>query len=185
MFGRRTGRNSARNTHCMKITRSGRWIGISVLAALTFLAALLPAARAQIGPVSLTKTTAADSRVPSGVALAPPPHTELRRAVKPAAPQSYWVLTAGVYTAAGLDMQRSESMLPNFDENDPIVRPFLRLPAPAYYASAALFASGINFLGWKMARSERWHKIWWVPQVATMAGNRAGYGYTRAHPSPH
>jgi hypothetical protein len=169
----------------MKITRSGRWIGISVLAALTFLAALLPAARAQIGPVSLTKTTAADSRIPSGVALAPPPHTELRRAVKPAAPQSYWVLTAGVYTAAGLDMQRSESMLPNFDENDPIVRPFLRLPAPAYYASAALFASGINFLGWKMARSERWHKIWWVPQVATMAGNRAGYGYTRAHPSPH
>jgi hypothetical protein len=150
-----------------------------------FLVALLPAARAQIVPVSLTKTTAADSRIPSGVVLAPLPHSELRRAVKPALPKSYWVLTAGVYTAAGLDMQRSESMLPNFDERDPIVRPFLRLPAPAYYASAALFATGINFLGWKMARSERWHKIWWVPQVATMAGNLAGYGYTRAHPSPH
>jgi hypothetical protein len=124
--------------------------------------------------VSLTKTTAADSGIPSGVALAPLPHSELRRAVKPAAPKSYRVLTAGVYTAAGLDMQRPESMLPNFDEKDPIVRPFLRLPAPAYYASAALFATGINFLGWKMARSERWHKIWWVPQVATMAGNLAG-----------
>jgi len=134
---------------------------MSVLGTLTFLAALLPAAHAQIVPVSLTKMTAADSRIPSGVALAPLPHSELRRAVKPALPKSYWVLSAGVYTAAGLDMQRSESMLPNFDERDPIVRPFLRLPAPAYFASAALFATGINFLGWKMARSERWHKIWW------------------------
>ena len=158
---------------------------MSVLGTLTFLAALLPAAHAQIVPVSLTKMTAADSRIPIGVARAPLPHSELRRAVKPALPKSYWVLSAGVYTAAGLDMQRSESMLPNFDERDPIVRPFLRLPAPAYYASAALFATGINFLGWKIARSERWHKVWWVPQVATMAGNLAGYGYTRAHPSPH
>ena len=144
----------------MKITRSGHWAGIAVLGMFLFLAALLPAARAQIVPVSLTKTTAADSRVPSGVALAPLPHSELRRAVKPALPKSYWVLTAGVYTAAGLDMQRSESLLPNFEERDPIVRPFLRLPAPAYYASAALFAVGIDLLGWKMARSERWHKIW-------------------------
>ena len=150
-----------------------------------FLATLLPAARAQIVPVSLVHETAVDSKIPGGVPLAPLPHSELRRAVKSALPRSFWVLTAGVYTAAGLDMQRSESMLPDFDERDPIVRPFLRLPAPAYYASAALFATGINFLGWKMARSERWHKIWWVPQVATMAGNLAGYGYTRAHPAPH
>jgi len=171
--------------HCMKITQSAHWVGIAVLGMVIFLAAMLPVARAQIVPVSLNTTMAADSRIPSGVALAPLPHSELRRAVKPALPKSYWVLTAGVYTAAGLDMQRSESMLPDFDERDPIVRPFLRLPAPAYYASAALFATGMNFLGLKMARSERWHKIWWVPQVASMAGNLAGYGYTRAHPSPH
>lgn len=169
----------------MKITRGGRRAGIALVGSLIFLAALVPAARAQIVPVSFVKTTAADSKIPSGPMLAPLPQSELRRAVKPALPKSYWVLTAGVYTAAGLDMQRSESMLPHFDEKDPIVRPFLRLPAPAYYASAALFATGMNFLGWKMARSERWHKIWWVPQVATMAGNLAGYGYTRAHPSRH
>jgi hypothetical protein len=167
----------------MKITQVGRPAGIAVVGMFMFLAALLPVARAQIVPVSLTKTTAADSKVPSGAVLAPLPHSELRRAVKPALPKTFWVLTAGVYTAAGLDMQRSESMLPDFDERDPFVRPFLRLPAPAYYASAALFATGINFLGWKMERSERWRKIWWVPQVATMAGNLAGYGYTRAHPA--
>jgi len=148
------------------------------------LAVLLPAARAQIVPVSLTKTTVADSRIPSGTVLAPLPRSEPRRAIKTALPKSFFVLSAGVYTAAGLDMQLSESMLPHFDEKDPLARPFLRLPAPAYYASAALFATGINFLGWKMARSERWHKIWWLPQVTSMAGNLAGYGYTRAHPSP-
>ena len=135
--------------------------------------------------MSLVHETAVDSEIPDGVMLAPLPQSELRRAVKPALPKSFWVVTAGVYMAAGLDMQRSESMLPDFDESDPIVRPFLRLPAPAYYASAALFATGINFLGWKMARSERWHKIWWLPQVATMAGNLAGYGYTPAQPAPH
>jgi hypothetical protein len=105
--------------------------------------------------------------------------------VKPALRKSFFLLTAGVYTAAGLDMQRSESLLSNFDERDPFERPFLRLPVPAYYASTALFATGSNFLGWKMARSERWHKICRVPQVCSMAGNLAGYGYTRAHPSPH
>ena len=100
-------------------------------------------------------------------------------------PRSYFVLSAGVYAAAGLDMQQSESMMPHFDERDPLARPFLRLPAPAYYASAALFATGVNWLGWKMARSERWHKIWWLPQVASMAGNMAGYGYTRSHQTSH
>jgi hypothetical protein len=171
----------------MKITRSGCRVGMAVVAVLAFVLGLnvaTPAARAQIVPVSLVREAAPDSRIPSGVNVAPLPASEVRRAVKPALPKSFWVLTAGVYTAAGLDMQRSESMLPHFDEHDPVVRPFLRLPAPAYYASAALFATGINFLGWKMERSERWHKIWWVPQVCSMAGNFAGYGYTRAHPAP-
>jgi hypothetical protein len=129
----------------MKITRVGRWAGITVLGMFMFLAALLPAARAQIVPLSLVHEMAADSKIPSGVALALLPQSELRRAVKPAQPKLFWVLTAGVHTAAGLDMHRSESMLPDFDERDPILRPFLRLPAPAYYASAALFATGINF----------------------------------------
>jgi hypothetical protein len=169
----------------MKITRCGRQCGIAVLWILMILVAALPAARAQIVPVSFVHETAGDSKIPSGVVLAPLQQGELRRAVKPALPKSFFILSAGVYTAAGLDMQRSESRLPHFNERDPIARPFLRPPAPAYYFSAALFATGINFLGWKMARSEHWHQIWWVPQVSSMAGNLAGYGYTRAHPAPH
>lgn len=152
------------------------------------LAPLVSPARAQTVPLSLVSETVADSRIPSKVAiapLAPLPRTEPRKAVKDALPRSYFVLSAGVYAAAGLDMQQSESMMPHFDERDPLARPFLRLPGPAYYASAALFATGVNWLGWKMARSERWHKIWWLPQVASMAGNMAGYGYTRSHQTSH
>jgi len=168
-----------------EITRCGRQDRIAVLGILMFLVAALPTARAQIVPVSFVHKTAGDSKIPSWVVLAPLPHSELRRAVKPALPKSFFVLSAEVYTAAELGMQLSESTLPHFNQRDPVVRPFLRLPAPAYYASAALFATGINFLRWKMARSERWHKIWWLPQVGSMAGNLAGSGYTRAHPAPH
>jgi hypothetical protein len=169
----------------MKIIRSCPRCSIAVLGLVIFSVVALPAARAQIIPVSLVRDAAGDSKAPSGVTLAPLPplpRSEPRRAVAPALPKSFFVLSAGVYTAAGLDMQRSESMLLDFDERDPIVRPFLRLPAPAYYASAAFFAAGINLLGAKMVRPERWHRLWWIPQVSSMAGNLAGYGYTRAHP---
>jgi hypothetical protein len=122
---------------------------VAPLGVLMSLVAPLPAARAQIFPVSFVNETAGDSKIPRGNVLTPLPPLprEVRRAVQPALPKSYWVLTAGVYTAAGLNMQRSECMLPNFDEGDPVVRPFLRLPAPAYYTSAALFATGVNFRG--------------------------------------
>jgi hypothetical protein len=171
----------------MKITRRVFHAGFGVLGVFLFFAVASPAARAQLVPVSLTKEVVADSKIPSPNVLAPLPplpRREPRRAVKEATLRAFFVLSAGVYVAAGLELQQSESMLPNFDERDPVVRPFLRLPAPAYYASAALFATGINFLGWKMTRSERGHKVWWLPQVTSMAGNLAGYGYTRAHPAP-
>jgi hypothetical protein len=171
----------------MKITRFGRRGAHAVLGIFLFVLAAPPAARAQIAPVSFVPGSVADSKLPGRVTLAPLPplRREVRRAVQPTLPKSFWVLTAGVYTSSSLDMRQSESMLPHFDEKDPVARPFLRLPAPAYYASAVLFATGINLLGWKMARSERWHKFWWLPQVTSMAGNLAGYGYTRAHPAPH
>src|SRR5271170_4498423 len=100
----------------MKITRCGRSAGMAVFGMLMFFVAALPAAHAQILPVSLVHDTAADAKIPSGAVPAPLPPLprEVHRAVQPALPKSYWILTAGVYTAAGLDMQRSESMLPNF-----------------------------------------------------------------------
>ncbi|MGA7914936.1 MAG: hypothetical protein WCA00_06850 [Candidatus Acidiferrales bacterium] len=96
----------------------------------------------------------------------------------------FFVLSAGVYTAAGLDMEQTGASLPHFREYDPLARPLVGLPTSAYYVAGALFATGVNWLGWKMARSPRWHKIWWVPQATSIAGNLAGYSYTRAHELP-
>jgi hypothetical protein len=52
-------------------------------------------------------------------------------------------------------------LLPPRIEPRTLAKPLAGLPTPAYCAAGALFATGVNWLGWKMARSPRWHKIWW------------------------
>jgi hypothetical protein len=89
------------------------------------------------------------------------------------------ILSAGVYAAVWLDMTETQASMPNFKEADPLARPFLLLLKPLYYASGTMLGTGVNWLGFKMQRSERWHKIWWVPQVLSIAANLSGYGYTR------
>ncbi|MGA8674062.1 MAG: hypothetical protein WB621_02580 [Candidatus Acidiferrales bacterium] len=159
---------------------SGAALAVAILIIATAFAAA-PAAHAQIVPVSLAHEALPDSKIPARPALLPLPHFEPRKPVKDEYKRLFWMMSAGVYAAAGLDMQETASFRPHFHEVDPLARPLVGLPAPAYYASGALFATGINWLGWKMARSPRWHKIWWIPQVTSMAGNLAGYSYTRAH----
>jgi hypothetical protein len=90
-------------------------------------------------------------------------------------------MSAGVYAPAGLDMEETASFRHHFHEYDPLAKPLVGLPTPAYYAAGAWFAAGVNRLGWKMARYPRWHKTWWVPQVTSIAGNLAGYSCTGAH----
>jgi hypothetical protein len=90
-------------------------------------------------------------------------------------------LAVGVYTAAGRDMANTQSLMPHFHEADPLARPLLRLPPPLYYASGTLFATSVNWLGLKMQRSSRWHKICWLPQAISIAGNLSGFAYTRSN----
>jgi hypothetical protein len=154
-------------------------VPITFILVTTF--AALPAAHAQIIPVSLTHEALPDSKIPTRPSLTPLPRFEPRKPVKDEHKRLFWMMSAGVYTAAAFDMHETESLRPHFREYDPLARPLVGLPAPAYYAAGALFATGVNWLGWKMARSPRWHKIWWVPQVTSMAGNLAGYSFTRTH----
>jgi hypothetical protein len=93
------------------------------------------------------------------------------------------VLTAGVYAASWLDMTETQSLMPHFKEDDPLARPLLLLPKPLYYASGTLFATDVNWLGLRMERSPRWHKIWWLPQALSIAGGLSGYAYTRSNSS--
>jgi hypothetical protein len=92
--------------------------------------------------------------------VAPAAHAQIepRKAVAHRHKRLSFVMSAGVYAAAGLDMQETASFRHRFHEYGPLAKPLVGLSTPA-----ALFATGVNWLGWKMARSPHWHKIWWVP----------------------
>lgn len=109
--------------------------------------------------VSLRHEALSDSKIPNRVALLPPSRFEPKKPVADSHERLFFAMTAKVYAAAGLDLEETASLRPHFHEVDPLAKPFVGLPTPAYYVGGALFATGENWLGWKMARSLRWHKI--------------------------
>jgi hypothetical protein len=113
--------------------------------------------------------------------IKPVPNWSVRKPFNDRSDRRFILLSAAVYAAATLDMHESLSLRPTFHEDDPLAKPIARFPAPAYYATGAAFATGMNWLGWRMARSERWHSVWWLPQMCSIAGNLLGYGYTKRH----
>jgi hypothetical protein len=93
----------------------------------------------------------------------------------------FLALGAGTYVAAGMDMHETmvvKQTVAHFQENDPLARPFTRLPTPAYYAVGTVLVTGVNWMSLRMARSSRWHRIWWLPQVLAIGGNIYGYTYS-------
>lgn len=116
----------------------------------------------------------------------------------PTAPRTpFLLLGALVYTAAAYDMAETESekqrwnrsvnrglqTCPNclsegvfkwFSDNDPLARPIVNLPAPAYFATGVAIATGVNWLGWRMGRSRRFHRVWFIPQLISIGGNSWG-----------
>ncbi len=101
-------------------------------------------------------------------------------------PKLPWLsLSAATYTAAALDMHATANALElakkypafylGYPEGDPIVRPFVKLPRPAYYACGVALATGVNWLGYRMSRSRKWRKVWWLPQSISSSTNSYGY----------
>jgi len=88
-------------------------------------------------------------------------------------------LGAAVYTMGLMDQTAT---VENYDwrdnELDPIVKPFTHLPTPLFLAGGVTFETGVNWLAWKMGRSRRWHRIWWLPQLCAIGGNAYGYTFT-------
>ena len=109
-----------------------------------------------------------------------------KREVRLQVPKRLWLfLSAATYTAAALDMHATADAVQlkkkypafylGYPEADPIARPFVKLPAPAYYACGFALATGVNWLGYRMSRARKWRKAWWLPQSISMSAN--GYGY--------
>jgi hypothetical protein len=85
-------------------------------------------------------------------------------------------LGAAVYTMGLLDQTATIGHGDwRINEQDPLVKPFTQVPAPVFVAGGVAFETGVNWLAWRMGRSRRWHKIWWLPQVAAVGANAYGY----------
>jgi hypothetical protein len=138
-------------------------------------------AQETIGAVNTSFTPGIRAPAATIQPIKPLPPLRIKKPLQDRSARRYFLLSAGVYIAAAMDMQESASLRPNFHEDDPLAKPFAKLPLPAYYAHGAAFATGVNWVGWKMARSERWHKVWWLPQVCSITGNMMGYWHTKTH----
>jgi hypothetical protein len=101
-------------------------------------------------------------------------------------PEIPWLsLSAATYTVAAFDMHATANAVelgkkyPAFylgnPEADPLARPFVNLPKPAFYACGFALATGVNWLGYKMSRSRKWRKVWWLPQSISISANGLGY----------
>jgi hypothetical protein len=91
------------------------------------------------------------------------------------------LLSAAVYAASIADMHQTLDVRKNssWHETDPLAKPLVRLPAPAYYAAGLAMAAGVNWLSWKMARSHRWRKLAPVAQIFSITGNLYGFHSNR------
>lgn len=86
------------------------------------------------------------------------------------------LLGTQTYLWATLDMHATSDRGTTFNaERDPLAKPFMLLPTPAYYAAGVGLVSGANWLSWKMAHSQKWRKLWWLPQVVSVGGSLTGW----------
>jgi hypothetical protein len=88
-----------------------------------------------------------------------------------------WLTLTAIGQAAALadatNTLRLRHADPGWVENDPLARPFVRLPAPAYLTFAVAFTSMISIASLKMHNSSnRWERrFWWVPEAIQIGLN--------------
>lgn len=95
--------------------------------------------------------------------------------------KQFVVLSAAVYGASLADMHQTLEARKNlwWYETDPLARPFVKLPTPAYYATGLAMATGLNWLSWRMGHSRRWRKLSPIPQLLAIGGNIHGFKTNR------
>jgi len=114
--------------------------------------------------------------------FAAPVPIKVKQDAKPLSPvrfhkTQFLILSVAVYGASFADMHQTmkERKYGWWFEADPLAKPFVRLPAPAYYAAGLAMATGVNWISWKMGHSRKWHKLAVIPQLLAIGGNTYGY----------
>jgi hypothetical protein len=98
--------------------------------------------------------------------------------------RTFLVLSSGVYAGTICDIHTTVSMKKwynfsdppskvsaHYSDADPLARPFVNLPNPAYYVSGLAFATGLNLVAWKLKQSSHFRKVWWLPQIVAPSLN--------------
>jgi hypothetical protein len=95
--------------------------------------------------------------------------------------KQFLILSAAVYGASLADMHATlqERKHSWWYETDPLARPFVKLPAPAYYATGLAMATGLNWISWKMGHSRKWRRLAAIPQLLAVGGNTYGFKSNR------
>lgn len=155
-------------------------------------------AATMLAPAGMAQTTAPDSVPNFSVATRLWRASDLKPAVRPRGPvrgiiapksisagrfskKQFFVLSAAVYGAGLTDMHQTLEARKNswWYETDPLARPFVKLPAPAYYATGLAMATGLNWISWRMGHTRRWRKLSPIPQMLAIAGNIYGFRTNR------
>lgn len=130
----------------------------SAIALLVLTTALTSIARGQHIPA------AAD--LPEKPKPAPKPHFTAR----------WFALSVAGQIAAYADVRTTLNLRnqnPGFQDSDPLARPIVNLPTPAYSAFAVALTSGISEVSRRMHKSSNtWvRRFWWAPQTVQIAIN--------------
>lgn len=95
-----------------------------------------------------------------------------------------WLTLTAIGQAAALadatNTLRLRHQDPGWVENDPLARPFVRLPAPAYLTVAVAFTGIISVASLRMHNSSNgWERhLWWVPQAIQIGLNAEAAAHT-------
>ena len=125
----------------------------------------------------------AESKTPGTAVVVPEylsPNAGISKGKKPPAhfsKQRFLILSAGVYAAGLADMHQTmhNKQYSWWYESDPLAKPLVKLPVPAYYAAGLALATGVNWLSWKMGHSRKWRKVALLPQLFAITGNSYGF----------
>jgi hypothetical protein len=162
------------------------FLSATILAVFVF----VPVSKAQTIPsapdanLALLKTDGKEAAIGSA---APDPFRKSERPIRAGIAfgrfhkKQFLILSAAVYAAGIADMHQTLHVRHYswWSETDPLARPIVKLPAPAYYVTGLALATGLNWLSWKMGHSRKWHRLAPLPQLLAIAGNTWGFKSNR------
>ncbi len=147
---------------------------------LTVLVAVL----LSIAPSTLFAQESISLNAASDVGALEPPSAPLANPKPLLHDRSFLLVSAGLYGGAFLDMYATTKMKQwyafsappskfpaKFVDGDPLARPIVNLPTPAYFTLGFALATGMNWVGWRLKRSSRFKRIWWLPQTGQITAN--------------